>query len=65
LTIGATHPDSDFELHLIPESLRLTNWSRRKIGDRVNVELDWRTVAIVQSVERVLAEQRAVTAQSS
>jgi hypothetical protein len=31
----------------------------------VNVELDWRTVAIVQSVERVLAEQRALPAQSS
>lgn len=64
LTVGATHPEGEFDLHLIPETLRLTNWARREIGDQVNVELDWRTVAIVESVERVLAEQRTLPAQS-
>jgi len=48
-----------FELHLIPETLRLTNLGRRAVGDRVNVELDPRTVAIVDTVERVLAERHA------
>ncbi len=64
LTVGTTDPAGTFELHLIPETLRLTNWGQRAIGDRVNIELDWRTVAIVESVERVLAERFATAAQS-
>lgn len=48
-----------FELHLIPETLRLTNLGHKRAGDRVNVELDPRTVAIVDTVERVLAEREA------
>ena len=54
LTVGETDEES-FWLHLIPETLRLTNFGRRAVGDRVNVELDPRTVAIVETVERVLA----------
>ncbi len=46
-------------LHLIPETLRLTNLGRRAPGDRVNLELDPRTVAIVDTVEGVLAERGA------
>lgn len=56
LTVGATTADT-FDLHLIPETLRLTNFGTRRIGDRVNVELDARTVAIVDTVERVVAER--------
>jgi riboflavin synthase len=59
LTVGTTYPEGAFELHLIPETLRLTNLGRKVIGDRVNIELDWRTVAIVDSVERVLAQREA------
>ena len=55
LTVGAVTPDGRFELHLIPETLRLTNLGRKQVGDRVNLELDSRTVAIVETVERVLA----------
>ena len=43
-----------FTIHLIPETLRLTNLGKRQEGDRVNIELDARTVAIVRTVERVL-----------
>jgi len=58
LTVGARDvASSRFELHLIPETLRLTNLGRRSVGDRVNVELDPRTVAIVDTVERVLDER--------
>jgi riboflavin synthase len=60
LTIGATGVDGEqgfFEVHLIPETLRLTNFSHKRAGDRVNVELDPRTVAIVETVERVLAQK--------
>ena len=58
LTLGELDaPRGRFSLHLIPETLRLTNLGRKQRGDRVNVELDARTVAIVETVERVLAER--------
>ena len=57
LTVGDVHPSGRFDVHLIPETLRLTNFANKRVGDRVNVELDPRTVAIVDTVERVLAER--------
>lgn len=57
LTVGETDASGRFELHLIPETLRLTNLGTKAVGDRVNVELDARTVAIVDTVERVLAQR--------
>jgi riboflavin synthase len=57
LTVGDTQAEGSFELHLIPETLRLTNLGKKVVGDRVNVELDARTVAIVDTVERVLAQR--------
>lgn len=58
LTVGETTPES-FDVHLIPETLRLTNLGKKQSGDRVNIELDARTVAIVDTVERVLATRYA------
>jgi riboflavin synthase len=58
LTVGDTDAQGSFWLHLIPETLRLTNFAKKRVGDRVNIELDARTVAIVNTVERVLAEQQ-------
>jgi riboflavin synthase len=57
LTVGETDASGWFWLHLIPETLRLTNFGRKRVGERVNIELDARTVAIVSTVERVLAER--------
>lgn len=57
LTVGETRPDGTFDVHLIPETLRVTNFAKKRAGDKVNVELDARTVAIVETVERVLAER--------
>jgi len=59
LTIGKTDASGRFDLHLIPETLRLTTLGWKQPGDRVNVELDSRTVAIVETVERVLADRFA------
>jgi riboflavin synthase len=59
LTVGDTFAEGAFEVHLVPETLRLTNLGKRRVGDRVNIELDARTVAIVDTVERVLAERHA------
>lgn len=57
LTVGAVRPVGEFELHLIPETVRVTNFAKKQVGERVNIELDSRTVAIVETVERVLAER--------
>lgn len=59
LTVGQTRGDGSFDVHLIPETQRLTNFKNRNVGDRVNIELDPRTVAIVDTVERVMAERFA------
>ena len=59
LTVGARDDAGWFWLHLIPETLRLTNLGQKAPGDRVNIELDARTVAIVDTVERVLASRAA------
>jgi riboflavin synthase len=57
LTVGEVRSEGRFALHLIPETLRLTNFGRKGVGDAVNIELDARTVAIVETVERVLAQR--------
>lgn len=57
LTVGQVDPAGSFWLHLIPETLRLTNLGKKGVGERVNIELDARTVAVVQAVERVLAQR--------
>ena len=54
LTVGEVR-GTDFSIHLIPETLRLTNLAWRKAGDLINIELDAQTQAIVDTVERVLA----------
>jgi riboflavin synthase len=54
LTVGKVDASGGFTVHLIPETLRLTNLGRKRKGARVNIELDARTVAIVRTVERVL-----------
>jgi len=53
LTVGEVGPDS-FCVWLIPETLRVTTFGLRRPGDVVNLELDSATVAIVDTVERVL-----------
>lgn len=59
LTVGETEAEGRFSVYLIPETLRLTNLGTKAPGDRVNIELDPRTVAIVDTVERVLAQREA------
>lgn len=57
LTVGIVDSQqSTFTLHLIPETLRLTNFGNKQVGDLVNIELDHKTRTIVATVERVLSE---------
>jgi riboflavin synthase len=60
LTVDDVRPVGSFKVHLIPETQRVTKLSHKQPGDRVNVELDARTVAIVDTVERVMAERYPV-----
>ena len=61
LTVGEVTEDS-FSVYLIPETLRATCFGARAVGDAVNVEVDPQTQAIVDTVERVLAQKDAQVA---
>ncbi|OHX10847.1 riboflavin synthase [Chromobacterium sphagni] len=56
LTIGAVE-NRRFCVHLIPETLLRTNIAARQPGARINIEIDPQTQAIVDTVERVLAQR--------
>ena len=56
LTIGEVR-DSTFNLHLIPETLRLTHFDGLVEGDRVNIEIDSQTQVTVDTVERYLSNR--------
>lgn len=56
LTIGEVE-ENRFSVHLIPETLNRTLFGSREVGDQVNIEFDPQTQAIVDTVERVLANQ--------
>ncbi len=55
LTIGETDPQGFFNIHLIPETLRITNLGNKQVGDLVNIELDRTTQTIVATVERIVS----------
>ena len=47
----------EFCVSLIPETLAKTTFSNKQVGDQINLEIDRSTQAIVETVERVLAER--------
>ena len=58
LTIAdVNYQASELAVNLIPETLRMTNFSLLSVGDDVNIEIDSQTQTIVETVERVLAEK--------
>ncbi|MDX1397388.1 MAG: riboflavin synthase subunit alpha [Oceanospirillum sp.] len=57
LTVGALQ-DGRFSVNLIPETLERTVIAQRKVGSRINIEIDPQTQAIVDTVERVMARQQ-------
>ena len=58
LTVGEVTA-TRFCVHLIPETLQRTTLSAKKLGQRVNIEIDPQTQAVVDTVERVLAAKEA------
>lgn len=61
LTVGEVTP-TRFCVHLIPETLQRTTLGGKKLGDRVNIEIDPQTQAVIDTVERVLAAKEAEAA---
>jgi riboflavin synthase len=55
LTLGEV-VDNEFDLHIIPETLRLTTLGSKQAGDAVNIEIDSTTMMIVETVERLIKE---------
>ncbi|QEH45460.1 riboflavin synthase subunit alpha [Aggregatibacter actinomycetemcomitans] len=58
LTIGEVREQS-FCVNLIPETLHRTLIGKKAEGDKVNIEIDPQTQAIVDTVERYLAQKEA------
>ncbi len=58
LTVGMTDPQGFFDIHLIPETLRVTNFGNKKLGDKVNIEVNHQTQVIVDTVERYFNNTR-------
>ena len=56
LTIGKVK-DNQFWLHLIPETLRVTNLEQCPVGASLNIEIDHQTQVIVDTVERYMASR--------
>ncbi len=57
LTIGDV-VDNSFNVNLIPETLTRTNLKSRQIGDVINIEIDPQTQAVVDTVERMMAQRQ-------
>ncbi|MFC3031414.1 riboflavin synthase subunit alpha [Pseudoalteromonas fenneropenaei] len=56
LTVGQVDADG-FWLHLIPETLTITNMGKAVVGDELNIEVDQQTMTIVNTVENYLRKQ--------
>ncbi|MCE0492516.1 riboflavin synthase subunit alpha [Vibrio salinus] len=56
LTIGDVSGNT-FSVHLIPETLDRTTFGQSVIGERINLEIDANTQAIVDTVERVMKQK--------
>lgn len=56
ITIGKIN-DSRFQVHLIPETLKTTNLDNLIYGDKINLEIDQSTIAVVDTTERVLKDK--------
>ena len=56
LTVGEVG-EQGFWLHLIPETLSITNLDNYREGDKLNIEVDQQTYTIINTVENYLSQQ--------
>ena len=51
LTVGETTPSQNtFTTHIIPETLRNTNLTKKEVGDYLNLEIDSQTRSVVDTI---------------
>jgi riboflavin synthase len=59
-SLTVTDPDkkaSTFQVWLIPETLRITSFSEKVVGDRINVEIERGTQVVVDAVREFLEDK--------
>ena len=56
LTIGKVNKNS-FSIHLIPETLKITNLDELSAKSKVNIEIEQSTLITVESVEKIIAQK--------
>lgn len=56
LTVGEVD-EQGFWLHLIPETLSITNLDNYREGDKLNIEVDQQTYTIINTVENYLPQE--------
>ena len=59
LTVGETDGNGGFDVHIIPETLRLTTLGSKSEGDHVNIEIDAMTQAVVETTKRLMRQREA------
>ena len=52
--VNVDHETAQFTVNLIPETLRLTTFSDKTVGDKINFEVEQQTLAIVNTVKDYL-----------
>ena len=58
LTIGKVNKDN-FYIHLIPETLSVTNLDNLELNSAVNIEIDQNTITLVETIKNSLAAQKS------
>lgn len=57
LTVGIVNKaQHSFEVYLIPETLRVTNFGNKNVGDHVNLEPDMKTMILVETIQSHFAD---------
>ena len=57
LTIGKVFKSS-FNIHLIPETIKATNFQKMKKGDLINIEIDQTTINTVETIKKIMLERK-------
>jgi len=57
LTIGKVFKSS-FNIHLIPETIKATNFQNIKKGDLINIEIDQTTINTVETIKKIMLERK-------
>jgi len=57
LTIGKVFKSS-FNIHLIPETIKVTNFQKIKKGDLINIEIDQTTINTVETIKKIMLERK-------